>query len=190
MAKAEGKIQGCVDWLAEKVRDVPGDFAEFGVFEGGVVDLMAKHATRTVWAFDTFEGIPKENYDPELDHCDPPGKWCPAGNVPKRLTETWSNVRPVQGRFEVTCPTFPPGVPRFALVHLDCDNYIAYKTALGFLIPRLSPGAIVAVDDYPGCPGCKKAIDEFFQDHAMTWTSEECTKWFVWKPYPAEVDDI
>jgi hypothetical protein len=179
MPNAQGTIKNCVDWLVEKVRDVPGDFAEFGVFEGGVVELMAKHAERTVWAFDTFEGIPEEGYIPSLDFSDPPGKWVPSGDVATRLTENYPNVIVMKGRFEVTIPTiaYPPAL---ALVHLDCDNYSAYNTVLRWLPEQLSPGAIVAVDDYPGCGGCKLAVDEFFARTGLTWTSTECTKWFVW----------
>ena len=29
MPNAQGQIKTCVDWLVEKVRDVPGDFAAF-----------------------------------------------------------------------------------------------------------------------------------------------------------------
>lgn len=184
MPNPQGNIKGCLDWLVEKVDGIPGDFAEFGVFEGGIVEMMAKHATRTVWAFDTFEGIPAENYMQDLDFSDPPGKWCPPKGTDLRLQENYPNVRVVKGRFEVTLPVLT-GPPTFALVHLDCDNYVAYKTILAWLPDHLYPGAIIAVDDYPGCGGCKKAMDEFFARTGLTWTSTECTKWFVWPGWTA-----
>jgi O-methyltransferase len=142
-----------------KLRDVPGDFAEFGVFEGDKTIGMVRDAgTRTVWAWDTFEGMPDDNYIEALDKSDPPGKWMPAGDIVKKLEDL--GVKVVKGKFSDTIPAFNQDV-KFAFVHIDCDHYWAYKRVLEFITPRMSPGGIVRLDDYGCCDGARKATDEW-----------------------------
>jgi hypothetical protein len=52
---------------------------------------------------------------------------------------------------------------RIALMHIDTDLYQPTKDALHLLFDRLSPGAIVIVDDYGNvsCPGVTAAVDEY-----------------------------
>lgn len=147
----------------EMIVDVPGDFAEFGVFQGECTLAMAAAGRRT-WAWDTFEGMPDDNYIEVLDNSDPPGKWVPAGDVVKSLKDSGLDVVPVVGKFSSTIPVWGPEHPdvKFAFVHIDCDHYWAYKRVLEFIAPRMSPGGIVRLDDYGCCAGAKKATDEWF----------------------------
>ena len=57
-----------------------------------------------------------------------------------------------------------------ALAFIDCDMYSSTRSVLGFLMPRLKHGMIIAFDDYfcwtPTQPsGERRAMVEFFGDH-------------------------
>jgi hypothetical protein len=156
---------------------VPGDFAEFGVFEGDVVRRMWElREQRQVLAFDTFEGIPSEGYIEELDFNDPPGKWKPREDVVAKL-QALPGVVVVKGLFQDTLPTALVGW--LALVHIDCDNYAAHKTIFAWLPDHLPHGAIVVMDDYKNCPGAMKAIDEFVAEHGLKLLHDR-SHYFVW----------
>lgn len=47
-----------------------------------------------------------------------------------------------------------------AFAHIDLDWYESVATALDRILPRLSPGGAVIVDDYHDWAGCKAAVDE------------------------------
>jgi hypothetical protein len=155
-----------MDKIVEKLREVPGDVAEFGCYEGENTEHMARaFGTRTVWAWDTFEGMPDDSYIEELDNSDPPGKWVP-GKSPLPHFEHLNkdhgmNIHPVVGVFSKTIPAFEHPEVRFAFVHIDCDHYHAYRRVLEFITPRMSPGGMVRLDDYGCCAGAKKATDEW-----------------------------
>lgn len=159
---SHGKIVNILPLLNNRITGVVGDVAEFGCFEGGTIIRMAKITKRRAWAFDTFQGIPAEEWIPGLDNADPPGKWKPTNDPVDTFAHCGHDVRPVVGRFEETLLTFHYNI-LFSLVHLDCDNYHAYRTVLRWLYPfRMSPGGLIVIDDYHACEGCRKAVDEFF----------------------------
>jgi|ERR1035438_6131105 O-methyltransferase len=179
MPNPQGNIKSHIPYFTKLVEDVPGDFAEFGVFEGGIIELLRNfQGTRAIWAFDTFEGIPTEGYIPELDAGDPPGKWIPRKDIDiPHWLESMPNVRVVKGLFQNTLATAGVGV--LALVHMDCDNYVAYKTVLDWLPLHLTNGSVVVFDDYNACPGAKKAVDEFCEQHTKILRQEQVTH-LVW----------
>ena len=50
-----------------------------------------------------------------------------------------------------------------AFAHIDCDWYDPVKLCLARIVPRLSAGAYVVLDDYNDYGGCRRAVDEFLQ---------------------------
>ena len=177
MPNPQGNIKDHLLYFTTLVKDVRGDFAEFGVFEGGIIDKMIPfQGTRQIWAFDTFDGIPALGYDPVLDSNDPPGKWRPDSKTLPYL-ESLLNVRVIKGLFQNTLPSCSAGT--FALVHLDCDNYASYKTVLDWLPAHLTDGSVVVIDDIPFCKGAVKAVDEFCEQHTKLLRKEMVTH-FIW----------
>ena len=53
---------------------------------------------------------------------------------------------------------------RVSLLNLDADLYVPTKTALTYLIPRMSSGGVVILDEYdvPDFPGEKQAVIDYF----------------------------
>jgi predicted O-methyltransferase YrrM len=161
--------------LYQARQDLPGDIAEFGVYNGGSTAQMAQWG-RKVWAFDTFEGLPKED---RLDVDGPhtmPGKFTPTEN----LVELWRmfpNVVSVKGRFIDTLPIVPVEV-RFMLVYIDCDYQQSFEQVLGWLPGRLVPGAVIVIDDYTALPGVRTAVDEFVAKHDVVLSEKgEVIEW-------------
>lgn len=51
-----------------------------------------------------------------------------------------------------------------ALAHLDGDWYESTKTCLERVVPRLVAGGRLIIDDYQHWQGCRKAVDEYFEE--------------------------
>jgi len=49
-----------------------------------------------------------------------------------------------------------------AFAHVDVDWYEPVKTCLERIVPRLSRGGALVLDDYNDWSGCRKATDEYF----------------------------
>jgi len=116
-----------------------GELAEFGVYNGGHTRILAEYG-RPVWAFDTFKGIPKEDYIDGLD-VDKPGTFEPSVDV-ETMFDGYPNIKPMVGRFVDTIGLVPSEI-KFALVFLDCDLYESYKLVLNWLEDRMIPGGII-----------------------------------------------
>lgn len=134
----------------------PGAIAEFGCYDGGSTRLLAGMG-RPVFAFDTFQGIPKEDYNASEDGSNPPGKFAPTTTV-KELFRGHNNIYPVVGRYADTLPTV--GGLQFAFAYIDCDLYESYKQVLNYIAPRMI-GDYFMCDDYHDCTGARRAVDEW-----------------------------
>lgn len=157
--------------------DAPGSIAEFGVASGATTRMLARLApNRRVWAFDTFEGMPREDYTEALDYHNPPGKFNPHKTV-EELFRGVKNITPVIGRFADTLDGLTMH-PKIFLAYIDCDYYASHKQVLEWLPSRLLPGAMLVFDDYKNCPGAKKAIDEFVEKYNLKLTENE--KVVIW----------
>lgn len=140
-------------------RNLQGDVAEFGIFQGGTTVFMAKvlkyygHPGR-IYAFDTFTGFPPrksvmDNYsDKKCEFQDQKvvAAYCSPFNielVPGDICETYTKLH---------------GIP-LALSFFDTDNYSATKQALGLCFEQTIPTGILAFDHYFS-PSWNKTIGE------------------------------
>lgn len=179
---------GSVDLLVKLVRQmvtdgVPGAMAECGVFRGGCVMAMAYALLETgqlrdLYLFDTFSGMTKPE---EID-----------GGVANSMWETeqwwcYSSLKEVQANLATTGypaeklhyvvgpveQTLPEATPEsLALLRLDTDWYSSTKQELVHLYPRLSSGGILIIDDYHAWEGCRKAVDEYFDNLGVVFDKE------------------
>lgn len=147
-----------------------GNIAEFGVFEGGSTIQLAEYG-RPVYAFDTFQGIPGEDFTGGLDH-DLPGKFTPENNVLELLGK-YPNVTPMIGRFADTLGPLASYVPdlKFGFVYLDADLYESYMQVFNFLFDgHLEDRFAIIADDYSTCKGATLAVDQLLFNHPeLAW---------------------
>jgi O-methyltransferase len=160
---------------------IDGDYAEFGCWSGSsfwLAHLESRkhgHAAR-LWAFDSFQGLPaaesardehpnwaKGDMSMSVDEFH---QACARDGVPRSAYEV------VPGFYHDTldrmAATDRP--VNIALAFIDCDMYSSTRSVLGFLMPRLKHGMIIAFDDYfcwtPTQPsGERRAMVEFFGEH-------------------------
>ena len=168
---------------------IPGDIVECGVWRGGSMMAAAMtlmdcgDAQRGLHLFDTFEGMtPPGALDVSVDgqqaskllavprSSDPDSPWCYAGidDVQANMRGTGypaARVHFVQGRVEETVPAHAP--VHIAVLRLDTDWYESTRHEMEHLYPRLSPGGVLIVDDYGHWAGCRKAVDEYLEAHAI-----------------------
>ena len=127
---------------------------EFGVYNG---DSTAQLVTfgRSVYAFDTFQGMPEIGFEKEMDWDNPPGKFKPTHDVEAFLKTI--GVTTFKGRFEDTLPTVNKKV-KFAFVYIDCDWYSGHKEIITWLMEtkRMVEGGVALLDDYLVLEGARR----------------------------------
>jgi hypothetical protein len=129
--------------------DRGGLVLEFGVFEGGSINLIADLVgpSVTVFGFDSFEGLPEGWIDGF-------GQGRFAIDGPPLVK---SNVHLVKGWFAETLPPFLQSEHRpVAFLHVDCDLYSSTRVVLHHLAPRLKPGTVIVFDEYFNYPGWER----------------------------------
>jgi len=142
---------------------LPGLYMEFGVGRGKSIRWIGDDADRTVYGFDSFEGIP------EYWNGNPAGAF-----AQKKLPKVPDNVHFEIGMFDKTIPGFLENhADPIALLHVDCDLYSSTVTILDMLGSRLQPGAIVLFDEYYNFPRWQqheyKAFQEFVQRSGIAY---------------------
>lgn len=148
--------------IAAAQTTLPGDFAEFGVYEGASAALLCSVKNdRTLHLFDTFEGLPESVRSGEsgVFH---KGQFI--GTLPhvKRKLTGCRNVRFHPGLFPGSTSDLED--LRFSFVHLDVDLHDATLAGLDYFYPRLVPGGIILTHDFSIIPGVAQAFRTFFAD--------------------------
>jgi O-methyltransferase len=143
-----------------------GDFAEVGVYRGGSAEIIAsaKGNTKSLYLFDTFEGMPEVNSKVDNYHRKNDFNDTSYSNVCEGLS-AYSNVFVYKGIFPEENGNKIKD-KKFSLVHIDVDIYKSYSDCLNFFYPLMVDGGIIILDDYyeVTCEGAKTATDEFFYD--------------------------
>lgn len=153
--------------LATQVAALPGQIAEVGVYQGGTVLALAMaHPDKTVYAYDTFTGMP---FGDRIDvHKTGEFDNCSAESLRVQAAEHGLvNVAIRPGIFASSA--IHEKHKQFCFVHLDGDQYRSTRDGLAFFYPRMTPGGIIALDDYtwPYCPGVEQAVREFRAGHPV-----------------------
>jgi asparagine synthase (glutamine-hydrolysing) len=71
-----------------------------------------------------------------------------------------NEIRLVQGLFQDTLDIQEP----VAFAHIDGDWYESVRTCLERIAPHLVRGGVIVIDDYDAWSGCRKAVNEYFED--------------------------
>jgi hypothetical protein len=160
---------------------VPGDFVETGIWRGGCGILMRgvlealADKTRSVWLFDSFEGLPKPDEGAyPLDKDDLHWKLAPYLGVPLETVKANfaryelldDRTRFVKGWFKDTIPV--ADIEQISMLRLDGDMYESTWLVLTHFYPKLSQGGFVIVDDYGALPNCRAAVNDFRAKHSIS----------------------
>ena len=157
-----------LEWLATRVGNVPGDFAEIGVFQGAAFRKLARLASqqgKLAHAFDSFIGMnapapedgghyPKGKFD--IGGPDQFARLMSEAGVERTCYELWPGYVP-------DCFSAVPPDRTFSLAILDVDHYHPTVDALRWLSPRITQLGILALDDFLPHANilASKAIKEF-----------------------------
>jgi hypothetical protein len=139
-----------------------GYIAEFGVFEGQSINILAELIEpKVIYGFDSFLGLEE---DFPLD--------CPKGTFTLKglLPAVKNNVSLIQGSFSDALPNWLKNNPGpFSFLNIDCDTYEATSTVLNSLGPkRIVSGTLILFDEYLGFHG--------WENHEIKAWKEYCNK--------------
>lgn len=156
-----------IEWLLnEKVNDNLGMFLEFGVAKGDSINFIsAFKPTKTIYGFDSFEGLPEDWYESTKK-----GAFSLGGRAPK----VRKNVNLVKGLFENSLPKFlETHAEKCAFIHVDCDIYSSAKTVFTLLKDRIVSGTVIEFDEYFNYPRWQeneyKAFQEFVKENNIEY---------------------
>lgn len=145
---------------------IPGDVVECGVCRGGSAATLAAAIgdnERTLWLYDTFEGIPPAT--PE----DGEKAQGYTGAFKGSMDDTIAALSAVEYSLErakickgLFTDTFQENLPaRTALVHIDADWYDSVLLCLRTFYPRTPDGGVIVLDDFAWWEGARKAFYTF-----------------------------
>jgi len=166
--------------LMNKINDVDGTIVECGVGWGRSIALFAmliendeNLKKREIIGFDSFKGFPdptnednfkttgvkKGRYKTGLTYVNEFLQNCGIKHINRR-----SSISLQQGFFEETLPN--ANLDKIALLNLDGDLYMSYKTCLDNLLDKVANRGIIIFDEYESkkYPGCKKAVLEYYKE--------------------------
>jgi Macrocin-O-methyltransferase (TylF) len=165
--------------LYQKILTVPGAIIECGVFRGGSLTiwamlrhLMESEHTRPLIGFDTFDTFPKASSREDqriVDHIErTAGLACITTD---QLTQTLAdrgigletNTTFVAGDVSETVPRFIKDHPELtvALLLIDTDLYEPAMACFRHIVPLVSRGGVVIVDNFGVFPGETRAFRDY-----------------------------
>jgi O-methyltransferase len=173
--------------LARRIdrENIPGDVIECGVCNGGSAAVLARFATRsrlnrTVWLLDSFQGMPEITAEDGVGVGDDPAEGHVGKEVgdPTRVKDVLTSVRAdlervriVPGWFQDTFASVT--AKEIAILNIDADWYESVKLCLNTFYDRVVSGGFVSFDDYGHWPGCRRAVDEFFQTRGLPYKLQQ-----------------
>lgn len=154
---------------------IVGDVTEFGCYVGTTSVYVASRLQRTnkqLYLYDSFAGLPPKT----TQDISPAGEQFKEGELFATKKQLIINLKKAnvpmpkikKGWFSELSNEDVPAAISFAF--LDGDYYDSVLDPLKLIWDKLSPGAIIVVDDYANeaLPGAAKAVDEWLKSHTAT----------------------
>jgi hypothetical protein len=138
-------------WAAEQGQHVDGDFVECGVFKGFSSAVVCKYLDfqnldRSFYLYDTFCGLPEQIASEFELKRSSSYKNADTEEFVRQRFSVYPNVKVIKG---IVPHTFAQAVPeKIAYLHLDLNSANAEILALTELFHRMSPGAVLILDDF------------------------------------------
>jgi hypothetical protein len=155
---------------------VDGDVIEFGTCNGGVsllVGLVLEHngCDKKIHMLDSFAGLPSSEDPLDGDFRNRKGSYAANVDRVRRAIRAFGldDIAVVYpGWFHQSIPTLPADLT-IALAHLDADLHDSTKIALEYLLPRVSSGGAIVMDDFYSSRaiGVATAFKECIGDNAV-----------------------
>jgi O-methyltransferase len=159
---------------------ITGDLCECGVWRGGTVMFMRAALdvyggeNRTVWAADSFSGLPKPDVarypaDEGADVSQIHFLSVPLEAVQENFRKFGlldERVRFLKGLFKDTLPGAP--IRQLAILRADGDLYESTMDVLTNLYDKVSPNGFVIIDDYFSWESCRRAVTDFRAARGIT----------------------
>lgn len=171
---------------------VPGDIVECGVFKGSglftwikLMSLFKPNCDFGVIGFDFFEQERKAEFKYQVD-TDVLDQHAEGWLTREQLTQTaasWGfrKLNLVAGNVVETTRSYAEKEVgrRLSLLYIDVDNFEGAQACLDNLYPMVSPGGVIAFDEY-GLPGYgeSEAVDAFLARTGLK------LQWFNWANTP------
>lgn len=175
-------------WCAEWAHRLEGDFIECGVNKGGNARMLIEYLKwtdnqRAFYLLDTFEGFSAKHLTPEeatnLTH---KYSYPSCLDEVKSRFEKYSFVKIIPGAVPDTLSQVKSEKIAFLSIDMNCvEPEIA---AAGYFWQKLSPGAIVVLDDYGFSNHLpqKIAFDDFARKHGVSVLSLPTGQGLMMKP--------
>jgi O-methyltransferase len=169
-------IESCIYSIVED--KIEGDLIEAGVWRGGATifmravlkELNVTH--KKVWVADSFQGLPRPHPDYPADRNN---KLYSEKIFKVSLEDVRKNfakydlldeqVEFLSGWFKNSLAAAP--VQQLSLVRLDCDMYESTIQSFTTLYPKLSAGGYLIIDDYNAFEECRKAVNDYRNQHTI-----------------------
>ena len=146
-------------WAAQQVKELDGDFLEFGTYYGILAMTMCNYIS--------FEELPKKFYLFDT--------WGPLpGHHPSYSEEIFETVKERFSKFrnvEMVRGIVPESlaqvsIDKIAYMGIDMNGYLAERHVLDVLYPKVVPGGIIYLDDYGWGEHSmlRETVDDFFSD--------------------------
>jgi hypothetical protein len=141
-------------WAAQHALRLPGDFVCCGVNTGimplAICEFTNINSTdKRFWLFDTYAGIPES----QMSEAERPDRvraneaiYSDCYDLAVRNFAPFPNARIVRGKVPDTLATTP--IEQVAYLSIDMNIAYPERKAIEHFWPKLSPGAVVILDDY------------------------------------------
>lgn len=165
--------------ITRMVADVPGDFAEVGVYKGHLFKRLVPIAVaqgKTAHGFDSFRGMDKPTANDDGEYKE---GHLSVGGI-KRFTQILEDAyitngfKLYEGFVPVCLKKLDPSVG-FSFAYIDLDQYQPTAVALEWVHPLMATGGIIGLDDYfdKKCLA-SLAIKEFLDLHWRLYNVVRC----------------
>lgn len=173
--------------LFRRVEKVPGAVVECGVGQGRGLAVwtslvLLEKTNRKVWAFDSFKGFPalaaEDEATMEFERGLEEYRQFDIPYVRQTLLDFGLSPVDIDRQITMIKGFIPDSLKNYdsapvALLYVDLDIYEGYRDSLAFFYDKVSPGGVIAFDEYfkpldtHKWPGAAKAINEFLDSRGL-----------------------
>ncbi|MBM6997261.1 class I SAM-dependent methyltransferase [Paenibacillus sp. DXFW5] len=133
-----------------------GLFMEFGVYKGATINFISSKVDKTVYGFDSFEGLPEYWRD----------GYSAAHFKVEEVPVVNNNVELVKGWFNQTLPQFIGfHSGNCSFIHIDCDLYSSTKDIIDVLKERITKETVIVFDEFFNYPGWRNGEYKAFMEY-------------------------